>query len=98
MIILSIVSPELKPQDYSSYCKNYIIPELGEKAIGEIQTCEIQALIDRLAGYRKSYSLIHKIYTTISSSLATAAPDGTILRSPTDEVSQPPNPQLPPLC
>jgi integrase len=80
-------------QDYSSYCKNYIIPELGEKAIGEIQTCEIQGLIDRLTGEGKSYSLIHKVYTIISSSLATAVPDGTIMRNPADGVRQPPNPQ-----
>ena len=78
-------------EDYTSICKKHILPVLGSKPICDIQTSDVQDLIDALSADGKSYSLIHKVYVLVGSCLATALPDGKIMRNPVDGVKQPAN-------
>jgi len=78
-------------EDYTSLCKNHILPTLGTKPICDIQTSDVQDLVDQLTADGKSYSLVHKVYVIIGSCLATALPDSKILRNPVDGVKQPAN-------
>ncbi len=76
---------------YASDIKNHIIPDLGETPIADIETSQIQALINKMTAKGYSSSVLYRVRFIIGSCLRTALPDRILDRDPTIGVSLPPN-------
>jgi integrase len=76
---------------YASDIKKHIIPELGETAIGDIETSQIQSLMNKMTAKGYSSSVLYRVRFIIGSCLRTALPDRILDRDPTIGVTLPPN-------
>ena len=76
---------------YAGDIKNHIIPDLGNTPIADIETSQIQTLMDKMAAKGYSSSVLYRVRFIIGSCLRTALPDRILDRDPTIGVSLPPN-------
>ena len=76
-------------EDYVAVAQNHILPVLGQKPIGSIDTATIQSLYDGMSVAGKSPQVIRKTHVLLTGVFNSMLPDRIIERNPVGQTDRP---------
>ena len=76
-------------EDYVAVAQNHILPVLGQKPIGSIDTATIQSLYDGMSAAGKSPQVIRKTHVLLTGVFNSMLPDRIIERNPVGQTDRP---------
>ncbi len=76
-------------EDYAALLKNHILPVLGQKSIGSIQTADVQGLYDSMNTAGKSSEIIRKTNVVVGMLFRSMLPDRLVDLGPKQGTKRP---------